>query len=132
MTCRMCGNKFLTDTNKRYCSDECKKKGHDIIHAEWLKKNQPATLPPTTKICKECGKEFIAKGSSVVTQLYCGVKCRKKAGYRAWLERETEWGRQTKKQNKKKPEVSLEEMNRRAKEAGLSYGQYMARELMKK
>lgn len=62
------------------------------------------------KQCDCCGNEFVARGSTK----YCSDDCRKFIHD----------GTRTKKKEKK-PIVSLAEMERRAREMGMTYGQYM-------
>ena len=69
----------------------------------------------TTIVCKVCGKEFERKTSA---QKYCSEKCRNDAYYEKYK------SPYNKKEEKKIP--SLIEMNRLAKEQGMTYGQYVA------
>lgn len=69
--------------------------------------------------CKFCGKEYIV---NINNRLYCSVECQRK---NANILRK-EYHKRTK---KKKPENmrTIAEINRKASELGLNYGEYVAK-----
>lgn len=70
-----------------------------------------------TLTCAICGKTFENYNSQAKS---CGEECRKE------LNRQSKQRLQAKRTKSKKPNALLVEMNIRAKELGLSYGQYSA------
>jgi len=69
-TCAHCGLKFQVSpmqTNKLYCSDECRIK-HNTEKAASRRKNQPGTIA----VCPICGTSFQVDNACKV---YCGRKC---------------------------------------------------------
>ena len=97
--CPICKNNFETDRNaKMYCSDECKKKS--------LQK------PERTFVCQCCGKDF----KSVRKRKYCDPSCR------SYFE-----GKLPLIEKKNKPKHSLSDILTKAREEGLTYGQYVAK-----
>lgn len=80
------------------------------------------------RICPVCGKEFTDR-----TRKYCSPKCSKE-GYRRKQAKysidryHTEKERRIEEAWEPRKESPLEEMARRAREAGMTYGQYVALE----
>lgn len=72
------------------------------------------------KICEICGQPFLAYRNS---QLYCSQPCRKRAAYN----RLKDIYPVHKEQKKEKRKSQVAEINRLAREAGMSYGQYTAK-----
>ena len=76
-------------------------------------------------ICPICGNEF----PKYKTRKYCSPKCSKEAKRRQDLEKQKinirEYVAMKKKPEPYKPRVSIEEVVRRAKAEGLTYGQYV-------
>lgn len=71
------------------------------------------------KRCTICGKKFLGRPN----RMYCSPACRAKSQSKAYKEEQES-------KVKKKSEtriLSIEEINRRARAEGLSYGQYMAK-----
>lgn len=66
--------------------------------------------------CEYCRKEFYTNNRIVK---YCGAACRSKAGDERKREREQA-------QNNQIKNLSLDETNRRARAAGMSYGKFVA------
>ena len=77
-TCEMCGNKFVGRPNKKYCSEECRKKGA----AEYNRKRSEERQKPKVE---------------------------------------------NKKPKSKLRALTIEQINRRARAEGLTYGQYVAK-----
>ena len=97
--CPICKNNFETDRNaKMYCSDECLK----------ISKRKSER----TFVCENCEKEF----KSIRKRKFCTPTCR---DYSA--------GRVPVKKGKKKKTASLSDILTKAKEEGLTYGQYVAK-----
>lgn len=69
--------------------------------------------------CLHCGIEFITASSNKV---YCTPKCRETARY----EREHSYRPDIAPDKKEKRPSRIDEINRLAKEAGMSYGKYVA------
>lgn len=79
--------------------------------------------------CKVCGVKFVTKSGN---QVYCSEECREKERKKRYTEMYQKRKAQKKvmklEQNKKKKKTFKGELaifNQRAKEMGLSYGQYM-------
>lgn len=137
--CVYCGGGFEVNENNRnemkrgYCSDICRRKSRDA-----RKKNGPVSFE---KVCVECGKTYIAHRCDSVT---CGRECnyernkkRSKetgAAYREKMraQRLMKADAPKKRGRKKKNRDSLEDIQARAREMGLSYGMYMAQLYMQK
>ena len=73
------------------------------------------------KICEICKEPFLAKKGS---QIYCSVPCRNRATYLRY--RDT-YSVHTEQKKKPKRKSQVAEINRLAREAGMSYGQYTAK-----
>ena len=78
--------------------------------------------------CAICGNEFIAKRANTI---YCSGPCRieanrrrNKANWQNHLD-EKNLSREIKKRGKPASDMTLAEINAAAREAGMSYGQYM-------
>jgi len=80
-----------------------------------------------TRTCPVCGKEFIIKGK----RKYCSEECSEKV----CSQRKKTWGKEyyrkpgrinAKQEGAQKRESSLQELARKAREAGMTYGQYVA------
>lgn len=121
MECLYCGKHLkiiFREKIRKFCSDSCKNK----YHAQ-LRKNK-------TKYCLECGKKL--EGGQ---RKYCCEECR----YKAQLKRQQAERDQCKKPKaEENPEakkrgrprkhgLTLAEINARAREEGLNYGQYVAK-----
>ena len=76
------------------------------------------------KQCECCGEKFPASRRSVK---YCSDTCRKR---QAAERNKSSYNDRQEKKSEKKPD-RIVEINRLAREAGLSYGQYVAREYLK-
>ena len=103
--CKACGNEFITKYNaKKYCNEKCRAK--NIVR---LKSNSKYK-------CEFCGEIF----TSGRKRKYCNDNCRLKAnGQRKELSIVS--------QKIEKPKYSLAEVSKMALEAGLTYGQYVAK-----
>ena len=118
--CIECG-KILPPGRKRYCSDLCAWKHH---HGQWDKYSKPKAKPkpkPKQKKCPVCGKP-IDQGR------FCSEEC------------DEFWNRMLKLSQGKGPSAhetmsdktpaksaEWDEIAKKAEEAGMSYGQYVAR-----
>ena len=72
------------------------------------------------KKCRVCGKEFY---SSAERQRYCSEEC-----YRINLcKRQKELRQESKRKRKRNNIQSIEEINRRALELGMTYGDYVSK-----
>ena len=97
--CKMCGKEFeRTHNAQTHCSVECRKK--------YTRKNCVPLKPFT---CSWCGVVFEAKAR----RTYCTHECRKRAS--GIGKRETKYN------------FALGNIAKLAREAGLSYGQYVAK-----
>ena len=102
--CPVCGKEFEIKTNRQYCSEECKKKSK-----------------MKTIVCEVCGKTVLTS----TRRKYCSEEC----GNIAKNEKNRERDRYRDRRKKKPPVKSnsaLAEVTRAARDAGLSYGQYVA------
>lgn len=70
------------------------------------------------RICKNCGKEFTLPRYTPIR--YCSDFCKKEA-----RRKRDETLKELKRQYAKESESTLDEMARRAKAAGMSYGKYI-------
>lgn len=101
--CEKCG-KEITGNRKKFCSDACY-----VAHVK--KTGMPV-------ICPQCGKEFIKKH----TEVYCSLECRKAVKRERNRSPKLEIVKAPpRKQTKKNALVTAE---KRARELGLSYGEY--------
>lgn len=70
-TCRWCGAVFaVTNRNKAYCSDECRKAQNDAWNR--ARKARGGTLVLEARPCVICGEVFMPK---VVQQITCSPEC---------------------------------------------------------
>lgn len=105
MQCPVCGKVFVRTHNaQKHCSAECRIKYYS------QKKVKDHYRPPKMYECAWCGKFF----DSDRKKKYCCDECRIKA----YQKRPT---------RRKKPKLSLAEVNALAREEGLTYGQYFAK-----
>lgn len=76
------------------------------------------------KVCQRCHRQFEALGNRA---MYC-PECKPKHVKEREANNKRECARRKRlEQDTKKPVVSIEEQTRRAKEAGMTYGQYVAK-----
>lgn len=76
-----------------------------------------------TKTCPICGKEFLTK---IKKTKYCSEECRREKERRRAIKQWEEKKAEQQKKKKEKHIPQLDELNRRAREAGMTYGKYMA------
>ena len=70
-TCAQCGMQFATtakQTNKRYCSDQCRIKHGNDVRNERRRRNKPGR----PAVCPICGTDFVTDFHS---RLYCSTEC---------------------------------------------------------
>lgn len=87
--------------------------------------NECMSLPPgPVKTCRQCGKKFVPPH---INNVYCSDTC-KKAHYREYQKEYQKGVRQREKEGRHilPRSRSLTEVSRRAKERGMTYGQYIA------
>lgn len=117
--CLECGKEFIKKRNsQKFCCKKCGAKN----------RNKKKVVMKTNK-CKICGKEFKSSKSSV---LYCSEEC-KKIGYKKikdkYKEKVKERERKQREKEKQKEakikmgNILLRDINKIAKETGLSYGE---------
>lgn len=82
------------------------------------------------KTCEMCGKEFTAKSNSAK---YCCNECRKEANRTRNLQiyHEHKGGGRPKNPPKVRRKSRIDEINAKARAAGMTYGQYVAEEYKK-
>lgn len=135
--CGICGKVFevdeknINERRRKYCGEECAKTAQaERIHAYSVTHRKPGK----NAICVVCGKPFMTNRPHKVT---CGPDCQYERN--KMLARENAH-RKTKKYlaeqaaipklepppRKQKKVESIEEVQRKARELGMSYGQYMA------
>lgn len=101
LICPQCGKEFERQYNaQRYCSAKCRRKANGKSKVKKVQKYK----------CSWCGKEFL----SARRKKYCCKECMLFANSRLKV-RET----------KPKKVLSIEEVAKLSREAGLSYGQYV-------
>lgn len=101
LICPICGKEFETDQNaKKYCSAKCRR-AHN---------RQPKEKVYKTCRCSWCGEAFLSERR----KKYCSNECLLYAN-----------GRLKKRKTKPKKVLSIEEVAKLSREAGLSYGEYV-------
>lgn len=138
--CEVCGKAFevnekiVTERRRKYCSEECAKK----VHLKQIRSYSTAhRKPPKNVECVICGKVFLTNRPLKVT---CGPECQHKRKNalrnerrhtQAEIYKEEQRGEAVQ-ARKQKQIASVEDMQRQAREAGMSYGQYTAMLYMQK
>ena len=133
--CAICGKSFEVDDMDRnrfvrkYCSDECTAQAAYIRKRNYRLNGKKGM---TNVKCEVCGKIFL---TAYVRQVTCSMEC--KYERTKMLARENDRQRREairngthpslRKKAKQKKVATVEEIQREAREAGMSYGQYMAR-----
>ena len=109
--CITCGKEFVpNNTCQKHCSDECRK-NHYLERLRERNKNREFT-------CEWCGAKFTADAK----RKYCCHKCAKSANsYRG------KGKNKPRKTERKKPQLTLAQINELARAEGLNYGQYVAK-----
>ena len=130
--CDVCGKQFkveLSDRNRdrrRYCGIECAEKAAYERKKAYAKYGRK---PMFNVECQYCGKIFL-------TNMERKTTCSEECNYERSLLRQRENGRKRREairqgwlpnpKPKQKKVATVEEVQKKAREAGLSYGQYMA------
>ena len=117
--CKWCSKSFTPEHwSSVYCSEEC----HTAARQKQIKENNKRAyeknkIKAVTKRCLVCHHRFSTNRSDIVTcSPYC-QEIRRKEQQKAY--------RQNKRvEAKKKKPVSIAEFNRRAREMGMTYGEY--------
>lgn len=128
-TCEICGKKVIQKYKSKYCSEECKILGRNKIQREWRRKNSNSDyMVPEIKICQICEKEFTAIGINKKRMIYCSDECRKKGRNKKSNEYHKANSSSLTRKNvqRRKPALSIGEISKRAREAGMTYGKYVA------
>lgn len=76
------------------------------------------------KKCEYCKKDFYADRHQT---RYCSMKCRRAAQEQRKKEKEKEQNNYIEKTDKKPHKSNITEINRMAREAGMSYGKFVAK-----
>lgn len=128
--CAYCGNPFEVNENdhneirRKYCSDFCRTEAANEIKRERTKTGKRSYNVE----CEICGKIFLTSRSINKT---CGKECyyerqkkiKKEQYYR---KKEEKSNNEPPKQRKKQKKVeTLTQVQRKAREAGMTYGKYM-------
>jgi hypothetical protein len=125
--CRHCGGDFEIDGSDHhqrkieYCSKLCRNRAHAL-----RKHGGPVQIE---KVCQECGKVYMAKRCDSVT---CSRECNYERNKRRVRESGAVWREkmraerllQKEQPEKKKKAETIPDFNRKAREMGMSYGQY--------
>lgn len=131
--CATCGKEFEVETSdrnrdrRRYCGIECAEKGAYERRKQYAKYGRK---PMFNVECQYCGKIFLTNMERKTT---CSLEC----SYQRSLIRQRENGRKRREairegllprpsKPKQKKVATVEEVQKKAREAGMSYGQYMA------
>ena len=128
--CKICGKTFeATNRKMEMCSEECRKENIKRLQAERYEKDKELRNTHKRKLtCPICNKTFIPlKGP----QKYCSKECQyenKKLSERARRSERRTIQRHKPNRKSQKPLVDIAIA---ARAAGMSYGQYVAREMMK-
>lgn len=138
--CEVCEKLFEVDEKnvnerrRKYCGEECAKK----VHLKQIRSYSTAhRKEPINVECSICGKIFLTNRPLKVT---CSPECqhkRKKRLERERLHRQTQIYKEEQRAEavqvrKQKRISSVEDIQRKAREAGMSYGQYTAMLYMKR
>lgn len=107
-TCKHCGKEMLYSFGRRlFCSDECSK-------------------AYSNRKCKICGKTLTGN-----QRKYCSNECKRKGKskyeYDYHKDQYKKPKAETKPQKKKKPALSIAEINKLARAEGLNYGQFVGK-----
>lgn len=133
--CGICGNLFIDRSpgeNRKYCSKECRRKANAMAVKA---RNDKANAEKRKKICRWCQKEFW-DDSKMNQRRYCSEEC----SHQASKEKQKAWHAQNRKKpfggyRKSEPKptqekgissMTMEEVQRAARAAGMSYGKYVA------
>ena len=115
--CVVCGKPFRRIGNKITCSPECSHARANKSTAEYMRKKNNEAVECT---CTICGKTF--------------TKSRKQQKYTCSMECTKEFGRihegKVEKPRRKKKKDTLVELNREARDKGLTYGQLQAQKTL--
>lgn len=116
--CIQCGKEFTQRSACNFlCSDECKRLRKNALrrmHSRTVKK----------KICVECGNEFETTRVSIVT---CSQKCKDERHRRMAREKNRIYfARKKQEKQMAKKDNKLGDIEAKAREQGMSYGQYVA------
>ena len=110
--CKCCGKPFETDKNSQgLCSQECRIESIKTKQKEYHMRKRLSQ----TQICDYCGKEF----HNGRRRQYCSNECRLAANGRGDIKQYEI--------KKIKPKLSIGEVNKLAREEGLTYGEYCAK-----
>lgn len=123
--CEVCGEVFATKrTNKLYCSKECAQKKHNKSARERAREK---AAQPSKKMCIVCNKMFTASPAQRTT---CSLNCRVvRRNYMVAKNRATKNVEEITPKTRKKT-VNLVEAAKLAREAGLTYGQWQAKQYL--
>lgn len=118
--CKQCGKIFVpTHWNSKMCSEECRVIARKISADKGnAKAREIRKVNPIQKRCLVCHHKFKTNRSDVVT---CSPHCQRIRN----LEKMKEYAEKQRIEKKQKP-MSIDEFNRKAREMGMSYGQYDA------
>ena len=131
--CAICGKEFEVDKSDRncdrrkYCGSQCSERAAYERKREYAKYGKK---PMFNVECQYCGKIFLTNMERKTT---CSLEC----NYERSLIRQRENGRKRReairngtlpkpKPRKQKKVATVEEVQKKAREAGMSYGKYMA------
>lgn len=127
--CRVCGNPIpYSMGSAKVCSEECRKERQKQRNKEASERRKALTrMILGAKQCAICSKVFEPRNSRQVT---CSRKCQKirdNSMMATWKEKNTKSTKLPREQKpkKKKPET-LAQINKKARELGMTYGQYTA------
>lgn len=118
LRCQICGKPFFGNTRScKYCSEACRQEADRRHGREYYAKNRQKPLPMI--ICLECNKPFPAERHAK----YC-PECKRakaKAEYNELMKYMPKRARP-----QPKPKLSVSQIDKLAREAGMSYGHYIA------
>lgn len=106
--CAACGKEFTPNRGKQiYCSAKCRIKQSNM--------REKLSAPERKFTCQYCKKVFVSK----MKKKYCSFECCTKANIKTKTK--------TRRRTTAFPSLSIEQINKLAREQGLTYGQYMAK-----
>lgn len=135
--CKWCGKEFKAAGPRIYCSRICANLAELEKRKERYKKKH-SKLPvfkdkpeeERKRICQHCGKEFVAE---YAVQRYCTTACQKAANNEQRYARKSAYRQETKKVRRKgRHESHIAEINARAREMGMTYGQWQAQKQLER
>ncbi len=114
--CAVCGTPFEAHRNKIYCSKECAVRAAEETRIRRLRERGSYVVGDIIT-CPVCGKNFMFSSGG---KKYCSAECQRKA-------RKLGISKATPMSPRKKRPSTLAEVERKSREEGMSYGEYVVK-----